>query len=271
MRGAVALVLAGALVMVGCSSGPLTTAKLKRAGVLVFCSDVAYPPLEFFPDGSTVATGSDVDIGTEIARRLGVVARFDDMPFGKLVGTLASKRCDAIMSGLNDSEQSRASADFVDYMAVGQSLMVAPTNPKSIADLAGLSGNAVSVESGTTNADFLAQESAQFVSAGRPAIDVQAFPTDMDAANALKDGVVDAYFGDSPTVAFYVYDHPSSFAFGGRPIDPVPVGVAIRRADSEFRDAVMKFVEAMYADGTMCRILEQWRLASFALSGACPS
>jgi polar amino acid transport system substrate-binding protein len=271
MRGAVALVLAGALVMVACSSGPLTAAKLKRAGVLVFCSDVAYPPLEFYPDGTTVATGSDVDIGTEIALRLGVVARFDDMPFGNLVGTLAAKKCDAIMSGLNDTEQSRASADFVDYMAVGQSLMVRTGNPKRITDLAGLSGTTVSVESGTTNADFLAQVSAEFVSAGRPAIDIHSFPTDTDAANAVKDGGAYAYFGDSPAVAFYVYDDPSSFAFGGRPIDPVPVGVAIRKTDTEFRDAVMRSVEAMYADGTMCRILGHWRLAGFALSDACPT
>ena len=33
---------------------------------------------------------------------------------------------------------------------------------------------------------------------------MQAFPKDTDAAAALKTGRVDAYFGDSPVVAYYV-------------------------------------------------------------------
>jgi len=53
-------VFAQALILAACTSGPLTPAELKRNGVLVFCSDVAYPPLEFYPEGSTTATGSDV-------------------------------------------------------------------------------------------------------------------------------------------------------------------------------------------------------------------
>ena len=39
---------------------------------------------------------------------------------------------------------------------------------------------------------------------GKPAIKIVTFPKDTDAANALKTGRVDAYFGDSPVVAYYI-------------------------------------------------------------------
>src|SRR5438270_11417382 len=47
-------------------------ANIARAGKIVFCSDISYPPEEVFK-GTTI-TGSDVDIGKDVARRVGVKA-----------------------------------------------------------------------------------------------------------------------------------------------------------------------------------------------------
>ena len=43
------------------------------AGKILYCSDITYPPEEFYK--GTTAVGSDIDIATEIARRMGVGAR----------------------------------------------------------------------------------------------------------------------------------------------------------------------------------------------------
>ena len=45
-------------------------ANIARAGKIVFCSDLSYPPEEFFK-GTTIM-GSDVDIGNGVARRMGI-------------------------------------------------------------------------------------------------------------------------------------------------------------------------------------------------------
>ena len=50
------------------------------------------------------------------------------------------KKCDAIISGMNDTPERRKQVDFVDYLKVGQSLMVKKGNPKHITSLARLSG-----------------------------------------------------------------------------------------------------------------------------------
>jgi polar amino acid transport system substrate-binding protein len=228
---------------------------IKSAGQIVYCSDITYPPEESFGAGNK-AQGSDIDIGTDIAQQMGVKASFKNTTFDSIIAALKAKKCDAVISGMNDTAQRRRQVDFVDYLKVGQSLMVKKGNPEHIASLASLSGKSVSVESGTTNRDFLAAQSAKLVKAGKKAISIKTFPKDTDAASALKAGRVDAYFGDSPVVVYYAAKD-KSFAVGGSPINPIPIGIAIRKGDP-LKAATQKALNALYANGTMEKIVAKW-------------
>jgi polar amino acid transport system substrate-binding protein len=245
------------------SSGIAAPENIKSSGKLVFCSDITYPPEEFYK--GTTPVGSDIDIGKEIAKRMGVRAVFDNTGFDGIIPALLGKKCDAIISGMNDTPERRKQVGFVDYIKVGQSFMVKKGNPEHITGIPSLSGKSASVEVGTTNKDYLDEQSKKIESQGKKAIDVVTFPKDTDAANALKTGKVDAYFGDAPVVAYYIQKDPASFTFGGSPINPIPVGIAIRKSDTELRSAVKRAVAAMYADGTMRKILGKWQLSAAAL------
>jgi polar amino acid transport system substrate-binding protein len=235
-------------------------AAIKSAGKLVFCSDITYPPEESYKAGTTTPEGSDIDIGNAVAKRMGVTAQFDNTGFDGIIAALLAKKCDAIISGMNDTPERRKQVAFVDYLKVGQSFMVKAGNPENITGLASLAGKAASVETGTTNKDFLDAQSKKLQSEGKKAIKVVTFPKDTDAAAALKTGKVDAYFGDSPVVAYYIEKDPKSFSIGGTPVNPIPIGIAIRKSDAELQTAVKKAIDAMYADGTMNTILVRWLL-----------
>ena len=235
-------------------------ASIKSAGTLAFCSDITYPPEESYKAGTTTPEGSDIDIGTDIARRMGVKARFDNTGFDGIIAALLAKKCDAVISGMNDTPERRKQVAFVDYLKIGQSFMVRAGNPANISSVASLSGKSASVETGTTNKDYLDAQSKQLQSQGKKPIKVVTFPKDTDAANALKTDKVDAYFGDSPVVAYYVEKDPKSFTIGGSPVNPIPIGIAIRKSDTELQSAVRKALAGMYADGTMNKILVRWLL-----------
>jgi polar amino acid transport system substrate-binding protein len=236
-------------------------ANIKSAGKLVFCSDITYPPEESYKKGTTTPEGSDIDIGNDIAKRMGVTARFDNTGFDGIIAALLAKKCDAIISGMNDTPERLKQVAFVDYLKVGQSFMVKKGNPENITDIASLAGKLASVETGTTNKDFLDEQSKKLQSEGKKPIKVVTFPKDTDAANALKTGKVDAYFGDSPPVAYYVETDPTSFEVGGNPINPISIGIAIRKSDTQLQTAVLAAVAAMYSDGTMKRIVAKWNLS----------
>jgi polar amino acid transport system substrate-binding protein len=231
-------------------------------GKLVYCSDITYPPEEFYQGGKPA--GSDIDIGNQVAKRLGKSAQFDNTGFDGIIAALLAKKCDAIISGMNDTPERRKQVGFVDYIKVGQSVMVKAGNPEHLNSLSALSGKSVAVEVGTTNKTFLDEESKKLKKQGKKGINVTPFPKDTDAAAALKTGRVDAYFGDSPVVAYYV-QKDKSFAFGGSPVNPILVGIAIRRDDATLKSGVQKAVDAMYKDGTMKKVLAKWKMSATAL------
>jgi polar amino acid transport system substrate-binding protein len=258
MRSKSTLVAAAALAALaaaGIAAASVTPPpNIKSAGKIVYCSDITYPPEESYQGSKAV--GSDIDIGTAIAAQMGVKADFKNTTFDSIIAALKAKKCDAIISGMNDTAERRKQVDFVDYLKVGQSLMVKKGNPSHISNLASLAGKTVSVESGTTNRDFLAAQSAKLVKAGKKAISIKTFPKDTDAAAALKAGRVDAYFGDAPVAVFYV-SKDKSFQVAGSPIAPIPIGIAIRKGDP-LKAATQKALNALYANGTIEKIVAKW-------------
>jgi polar amino acid transport system substrate-binding protein len=251
----VTALLVGAAVAAAARSSVTPPPAIKSAGQIVYCTDISYPPEESFAAGNK-PIGSDIDIGTGIAKLMGVKAMFKNTTFDSIIPALITKKCDAIISGMNDTASRRKQVDFVDYLKVGQSLMVKKGNPEHISGLASLAGKRVSVESGTTNRDFLATASKKLVKAGKKAISIVTFPKDTDAASALKTGRVDAYFGDSP-VAVYYANRDHSFQVAGSPITPIAIGIAIRKGDA-LKPAVQKALSQLYANGTMKKIVAKW-------------
>jgi polar amino acid transport system substrate-binding protein len=236
-------------------------ASIASAGKLVFCSDITYPPEESYKQGTTTPEGSDIDIGNYIADKMGVKARFDNTGFDGIIAALLAKKCDAVISGMNDTPERRKQVAFVDYLKVGQSFMVKKGNPENITSIDSLAGKSASVETGTTNKDFLDAQSKRLTSQGKKAIKVVTFPKDTDAANALRTGRVDAYFGDAPVVAYYIEKTPDAFSLGGTPVNPISIGIAINKSNTELQSAVTKAIDMIYADGTMNTILTRWKLA----------
>lgn len=254
---AIAVLAAGVLAAVAAASVTPPPA-IKSAGKIVFCTDATYPPEESL--NGTTFVGSDIDIASGVASQMGVKASFKNTTFDSIIAALKAKKCDAIISGMNDTAARRKQVHFTDYLKVGQSILVKKGNPEHIAKLADLAGKSVSVESGTTNRDFLAAESAKLVKAGKKAIAIKTFPKDTDAAAALKAGRVDAYFGDSPVAVFYA-NHDKAFAVGGAPISPIAIGIATRKGDA-LAAATQKALDALYANGTIKKIVAKWGMTN---------
>jgi polar amino acid transport system substrate-binding protein len=240
----------------GSNSTPATTGAAAVPNPIVFCSDISYPPEESYPTPGAAPVGSDIDIANDVAKQLGSTATFKNTTFDSIIAALNAKKCDAIISGMNDTADRRKQVDFVDYLKVGQSFMVEKGNPHNITSLASAAGRTVSVEAGTTDRDFLAAQSEKLVKAGKPAMSIKTFPKDTDAAAALKAGRVDAYFGDSPVVVYYI-SKDSSFAVGGSPIAPIPIGIALRKG-SPLEPKIRSALATLYSNGTIKKIVAKW-------------
>jgi polar amino acid transport system substrate-binding protein len=246
-----------------------TVAGCSSSDKLAFCTDPSYPPAEFYQvakvGGGTSElkrqlAGADIDIATEVAKRTGDSAEFVETSFSGIIDALEAKRCDAIISFMNDTAQRRQRLDFVDYLAAGQAVMT-PKGGAAVTTVADLGGKRVSVAKDTTEEAFLTAANSG-ASAGQ--IKILSFSTENDAIYAVQKGAADAYFGDTPIVESAVAAD-SSLVLGGELVKPSPIGIALRKGDSRVSD-VGTAVKDMYTDGTMGKILAKWKFTRYALT-----
>jgi polar amino acid transport system substrate-binding protein len=242
----------------------------------VVCSDIPYPPLEFFDDAGN-PTGSDIDIATGIAGKLGLTVQIENSVFDTIIAAVTGGKCDIIVSDQNITADRLKAVDMIPYFKAGQSFVVAKGNPKAINATTDLCGKKVAAETGTTEVDYVNGTgdykgqglSKACTDAGKPAIDMKEFPKDTDALAALLGGQVDSYFADTPPAAYHTIQHPDQFDLSGIPaLAPAVVGISVPKDKTGLHDAVRAALLSMVADGSYVAILTKYHVQDGALTPA---
>jgi len=253
--------------------------ELVTAGKLTICSDLPYPPLEYF-DQAGNPTGSDIDLGAEIARRLGLSEVVNNTVFDTIIPALLGGKCDVIISDQNITADRIKQVDMIPYFNAGQAFLVATGNPGNLMTTADLCGKKVAAETGTTEVDYVAGTgdykggkglSDACTKAGKPAIDLKQFEHDSDAILALSAGQVDVYFADYPVVANYANARPDAFQVAPIPqLAPALVGMTVANdaAHKDLEKAVQTALVSMINDGTYLNILKQYKDDAGAIDAA---
>ncbi len=237
---------------------------IAKAGKIVYCSDIAFPPFESYAAGNK-PVGVDIDIGTALAKLMGVGATFRNTAFDGIIPALQAKQCDAIISGLYDKASRRKVVDFVDYALIGNSIVVPKGNPHHVKSLADLSGLTVGVQSGTTLKQQLEAANAKLRAAGKPQMTIESFPKDSDAFQQLIAGNVDAYYTVTSTAAYYNKKTGGKTEIAGPQISAFPFGIATRKDEKPLHRAFVKGMAQLRKSGRYLAILKKWGVANAAI------
>ncbi len=254
---------------------------LAQKGKLLVCSDLPYPPFEFF-DASGNPTGSDIDMATEIANRLGLQVQIVNSVFDTIIAAVTSGKCDIIMSDTNITTDRQKQINQILYFQAGQSMVAVKGNPQNINVPTDLCGQSVAAESGTTEVDYLQGTgdykgkglAADCTAAGKKPPTVVVTQKDTDALQQLQAGKVTVYFADSPVAGYYVAQHADQFQLVGQVIEPAPVGIGVPCGQADCTnapltpvgEAVQTALKSMMADGTYAKILDKYGLADGAVT-----
>jgi len=255
---------------------------LVRANYLTVCSDIPYPPQEYY-DENGEPKGVDIDISNELGNRLGLKVQYVNTVFDTIIAAVTSGKCDIIVSAMNITTDRNKQVSMIPYFEAGQSLVVVKGNPEKISGVMDLCGKSVAAESGTTEVDYIQGSGdyegkglmQQCEAAGKDAINLVITQKDSDALQQLQTGKVAAYSTDSPVAAYYTVENPDKFEVAGGVFESVPEGIAMPcNADdctsaplSTVGTAVKAALMSMIQDGTYQKILDQWNLGT---SGVTP-
>lgn len=253
---------------------------LSQKNHLLICTDFPYPPQEFFDDNGN-PQGSDVEIGQEIGKRLGLQVQFVNSVFDTIIAAVTSGKCDIIISAQNITADRQKQVSMIPYFKAGQSMVVQKGNPQNINNPTDLCGKAAAAESGTTEADYLQGTGGdqgkgllqECQKAGK-SLNVVLTQKDSDALQQLQAGKVAVYFADSPVAAYYTVQHPDQFQLAGQLIEPVLEGISVPCGQKDCTSAPLSTVgasikaalDSMIVDGTYQQILGKWNLTDSAVS-----
>lgn len=234
-------------------------------GKLTVAVGAFVPPLSYVPEGETLPSGTEPNIGSLIAEGLGleynpVVVAWADWPLG-----IQSGKYDLITANVTVTEERKELYDFASYRQDLLGFAVrADSSIEKIESADDISGLKIVVGSGTNQEKVLLNWNEELVAAGEAPADLQYYDDTAAATLALLSGRVDATFGPNATAAWAARDTGETKIVGVVPGGyPLQADIAAgTRKGNGLVEPVQIVLNDLIANGTYAEVLETWNLTS---------
>ncbi len=230
------------------SSSTATLESVKASGKLRIGTEGTYAPFTFH-DESGKLTGFDVDLATEVSKRLGVEPEFIETQWDGMIAGLDAKRFDTVFNEVGITPERQEKYLFSDPYISSKAVLVVKednTDIKSFADLKGKK----SAQSLTSNFGKLAEQN------GAELVSVDGFP---QAVELLASGRADATVNDNLSFLDLKKQQPDApIKVVAEESDASQSGAIFNKGSEDLVKAVDKAMKDMVADGTYLKISEKY-------------
>lgn len=248
---AVLVILAG---LVSLASADSILDKVKAAGVVNIGTASTNPPLNYIDkDGNWI--GFDIDLGDEIAKRLGVKVERVNVNDKTRIAFLATGRIALAISNISHTRSRDEEIDYAEppYLWSGKIFYAKKGKFKKPIDVC---GKRMAVTQGS-NAYLAGQDYLKALGCKKEFV-ISAFQTNAECFLALKQGKVDAYVQDTPIIAGVAGKQGTAYEAVGPIFSPGLYGIGVTPNDSKWRDTISFMLQDMLADGTYEKIYQKW-------------
>lgn len=222
-------------------------------GAITFGVSPDYPPFENLEDGEHV--GLDMDLGRAIAEQLGVECVYSDQDFDSIIPAVVAGTIDAGLSGISVTPERQEQVDFSSsYYVDNQAVAVMSDNTDITEDNAAEALNSadvtIAVQSGSTGADFAAEN--------YPEAEQLPFPAFTDAFAAVNSGQADAVCGNAAVVnqmlsGAYADLHTVLTSATGE-----EYAIAVSKDNPGLLEAINGALETLTSDGTIDQLVSDY-------------
>ncbi|MFM0192558.1 amino acid ABC transporter substrate-binding protein [Paraburkholderia strydomiana] len=226
-------------------------AQIKSSGVFRIGTEGTYAPFTYH-DESGKLTGFDVEVGTQIAQRLGVKPQFIEGKWDGLIAGLDVNRYDAVINEVAVTDARKLKYDFSDPYITSHAALIVRSDNNAIKTFDDLKGK--------KSANTLTSNFGKIAAAhGAEVIPVQGFNESIDLLTA---GRVDATVNDSLSFLDFKKHKPDAkvkiAALDTSPESSDKSAVLIRRGSPELVAAINKALADMKKDGTYAKISQKY-------------
>ncbi|KIV55241.1 ABC transporter substrate-binding protein [Aneurinibacillus migulanus] len=220
--------------------------KLIEEGTLSFASSGLYKPFNFKKDGQL--TGFDVEIGNEIAKRMGLKPKPVTNPWETIIQGLKGNKYDAIIGSMSITPERAAQVDFTDpYYISGAQIFVSESN-NTITSKEDLKDKTIGVVQSSTFKDLATKYTSK----------VKSFPSDVYALQDLPPGRLDAVITDKMVGINAINEQNVKLKTVGELLYEDKIGMAVNKGNTELLNQMNKALADMIQDGTYEKISMKW-------------
>ncbi|WP_046227046.1 amino acid ABC transporter substrate-binding protein [Paenibacillus dauci] len=230
------------------SSGGPTLESVKASGKLRIGTEGTYAPFTFH-DESGKLTGFDVDIATEVSKRLGVEPEFVEAKWDGMIAGLDANRFDTVFNEVGVTPERKEKYLFSDPYITSKGVLIVRDDNTDIKTFADLKGKK-SAQSLTSNFGKIAEQN------GAELVAADGFP---QAVQLLASGRADATVNDNLSYLDMKKQQPDSPIKVVAEQDDASQSAAIfNKSSQDLVDAVNKALQEMKADGTYLEISKKY-------------
>ena len=254
----------GALTLAGTAGAGEVLDRVMKTKTLTMSSDPAYPPQSFLNDKNEFE-GFDIDVGREIAKRLGAELKVVTPSWEVITAGNWGQRWDISVGSMTPTSERARVLDFpaIYYYTPASFAVHKDSKVQSVEDL---NGKTIGVCGGCTYEAYLKGE-LKMDAEGVPPFDykvkakeIRTYETDTNALDDLRlgDGKrLDAVMSALPTLSDAI-KNGYALRVVGEPLFYEPLAVATDKGDPEFDAKIKEIVQAMHDDGTLTKLSEKW-------------
>ena len=174
---------------------------IKAKGTLVLGLDDSFPPMGYRDDANNIV-GFDIDLATEVAKRMGVELVLQPIDWDAKELELSTGKIDCIWNGMTITDERIASMYFTKAYVNNRQVIIVPAD-STIKTKADLEGKIIGLQKGSSSLDALNKDAiAQKVK------QVSEYADNVTAFLDLKAGRVDAFVVDE-VVGRYIMEQNS--------------------------------------------------------------
>lgn len=221
---------------------------VKETGKITMAMSGQYPPFNFVDDKNQL-TGFDVEIGQEIAKRIGVTGSSLSTAWDGIIAGLLANKYELICGSMAITEARLKSISFSDpYYRSGAQLFVKKGSPlKSITDM---KGKRLGVTLGTTYEQWARDNVTD--------VDIRTYKGVPDMILEVSSGRIDGFISDKIVGALAIKEKGVPIELAGNLLYEEKMGIALRQGNPELQKAINTALLTMKDDGTYHEISVKW-------------
>jgi lysine-arginine-ornithine-binding periplasmic protein len=229
----------------------MSSISLAQSQTIRFALEASYPPFEFMNEKNEIE-GFDIDIANAICQAIDAKCTYTHQAFDSLIPSLKFRRFDAVISAMDITPERQQQVSFTAPYYDNSAIFI--TTQQKATAMSDLNGKKIGLQNGTTHQKYLQDK--------HPGVTVVAYDSYQNAILDLKNGRLDAVFGDTAVIAEWLKTNDELVSVGEEITDPEFFGtglaIAVRQNNDALLEQLNKGLQTIKDNGTYQTIYNKW-------------